>query len=287
MLPLELLQHFRSLDFGNQQEYEAWQRRNLKVLEVGLLLYPHMPLDRKETAPQQLRKIIRGALEKPMETGKNTETMQVLRSVVMSLACRSFDGTVSDTCHWADGFPLNLRLYQKLLESCFDLNEETSIIEELDEVLEVMKKTWVVLGINQILHNLCFAWVLFHRYVTTGQVDNDLLIASNNLLEEVQQDANATKDPAYLKIVSSTLNAILGWTEKRLLAYRDVFNPGNIEVMQNIVSLGVLSAKVLVEDISHEYRRKKKEVDVARYRVDSYVRSSMRTAFAQASSHTL
>lgn len=56
--------------------------------------------------------------------------------------------------------------------------------------------------------------------------------------------------------------------------------------MQNIVSLGVLSAKVLAEDISHEYRRKK-EVDVARDRVDSYVRSSMRTAFAQASSHTL
>ncbi|XP_024181170.1 protein unc-13 homolog [Rosa chinensis] len=281
VLPLELLQHFRSLDFANQQEYEAWQRRNLKVLEVGLLVYPHMPSDRKDTAPQQLRKIIRGALEKPMETGKNTETMQVLRSLVMSLACRSFDGTVSDTCHWADGFPLNLRLYQKLLESCFDLNEETSIIEELDEVLEVMKKTWVVLGINQILHNLCFAWVLFHRYVTTGQVDNDLLFAANNLLAEVQQDANATKDPSYLKIVSSTLNTILGWTERRLLAYRDVFNAGNIESMQNIVSLGVLSAKVLVEDISHEYRRKRKEVDVARDRVDTYIRSSIRTAFAQ------
>lgn len=281
VLPLELLQHFRSLDFPNQQEYEAWQRRNLKVLEVGLLLHPHMPSDRKDTAPQQLRKIIRGALEKPMETGKNTETMQVLRSVVMSLACRSFDGSVSDTCHWADGFPLNLRLYQKLLESCFDLNEETSIIEELDEVLELIKKTWVVLGINQILHNLCFAWVLFHRYVTTGQVDNDLLFASNNLLAEVQQDANATKDPSYLKIVSSTLNLILGWTEKRLLAYRDVFNSGNIESMQNIVSLGVLSAKVLVEDISHEYRRKRKEVDVACDRVDTYIRSSLRTAFAQ------
>ncbi|KAM5547604.1 protein unc-13 [Rosa sericea] len=281
VLPLELLQHFRSLDFANQQEYEAWQRRNLKVLEVGLLVYPHMLSHRKDTAPQQLRKIIRGALEKPMETGKNTETMQVLRSLVMSLACRSFDSTVSDTCHWADGFPLNLRLYQKLLESCFDLNEETSIIEELDEVLEVMKKTWVVLGINQILHNLCFAWVLFHRYVTTGQVDNDLLFAANNLLAEVQQDANATKDPSYLKIVSSTLNAILGWTEKRLLAYRDVFNTGNIESMQNIVSLGVLSAKVLVEDISHEYRRKRKEVDVAHDRVDTYIRSSIRTAFAQ------
>ncbi|KAI5320368.1 hypothetical protein L3X38_040076 [Prunus dulcis] len=281
VLPLELLQQFKSSDFPSQQEYEAWQRRNLKVLEAGLLLYPSLPLDKKDTAPQQLQKIIRGALEKPIETGKHNESMQVLRGVVMSLACRSFDGSVSDTCHWADGFPLNLRLYQMLLESCFDPNEETSVIEELDEVLDLIKKTWPVLGINQILHNLCFSWVLFHRYVTTGQVDNDLLSASSNLLEEVEQDANGTKDPSYLKILSSTLSSILGWAEKRLLAYRDIFHSGNIESMQNILSLGLLSAKILIEDISHEYRRKRKGVNVAHDRVDAYIRSSMRSAFAQ------
>lgn len=287
VLPLELLQQFKTSDFPSQQEYEAWQRRNLKVLEAGLLLYPSLPLDKKDTAPQQLQKIIRGALEKPIETGKHNESMQVLRSVVMSLACRSFDGSVSDTCHWVDGFPLNLRLYQMLLESCFDPNEETSVIEELDEVLDLIKKTWPVLGINQILHNLCFSWVLFHRYVTTGQVDNDLLSASSNLLEEVEQDANGTKDPSYLKILSSTLSSILGWAEKRLLAYRDIFHSGNIESMQNILSLGLLSAKILIEDISHEYRRKRKGVNVARDRVDAYIRSSMRSAFAQASSRII
>ncbi|XP_020417949.1 uncharacterized protein LOC18793656 [Prunus persica] len=99
VLPLELLQQFKSSDFPSQQEYEGWQRRNLKVLDAGLLLYPSLPLDKKDTAPQQLQKIIRGALEKPIETGKHNESMQVLRGVVMPLACRSFDGSVSDTCH--------------------------------------------------------------------------------------------------------------------------------------------------------------------------------------------
>ncbi|CAN6680976.1 unnamed protein product [Malus baccata var. baccata] len=287
VLPLELLQQFKSSDFPTQQEYEAWQRRNLRVLEAGLLLYPYLPLDKRDTAPQQLRKIIHGALDKPIETGKHTESMQLLYNVVMSLANRSVDGSVSETCHWADGFPLNLRLYQMLLESCFDPNEETSVVEELEEVFDLIKKTWVVLGINQMLHNLCFSWVLFHRYVTTGQVDNDLLLASSNLLAEVEQDAYGTKDPSYLKILSSTLSSILGWAEKRLLAYRDNFHSGNIEAMENILSLGLLSAKILVQDISHEYRRKRKETNVGYDRVDAYIRSSIRSAFAQASFHII
>ncbi|XP_048442414.1 protein unc-13 homolog isoform X2 [Pyrus x bretschneideri] len=281
VLPLELLQQFKSSDFPTQQEYEAWQRRNLRVLEAGLLLYPYLPLDKRDTAPQQLRKIIHGALDKPIETGKHTESMQVLYNVVMSLANRSVDGSVSKTCHWADGFPFNLRLYQMLLESCFDPNEETSVIEELEEVFDLIKKTWVVLGINQMLHNLCFSWVLFHRYVTTGQVDNDLLLASSNLLAEVEQDAYGTKDPSYLKILSSTLSSILGWAEKRLLAYRDNFHSGNIEAMENILSLGLLSAKILFQDISHEHRRKRKETNVGYDKVDAYTRSSIRLAFAQ------
>ncbi|KAL6582578.1 hypothetical protein OROMI_004656 [Orobanche minor] len=53
--------------------------------------------------------------------------------------------------------------------------------------------------------------------------------------------------------------------------------------MQTIVSIGgVVSAKILVEDISNECRRRRKnEVDVALSRIDTYIRSSLRTAFAQ------
>jgi hypothetical protein len=283
VLPLELLQQLKLLDFTDQQEYEMWQKRTMKVLEAGLLLHPHVPLDKSNPTSQRLQQILHGAMDRPIETGKNNESMQVLRSAVMSLASRS-DGSLSEICHWADGIPLNLRLYEMLLQACFDVNDETSIIDEIDELMEHIKKTWTILGMNQMLHNLCFTWVLFHRFVATGQVETDLLDAADGQLAEVAKDAKTTKDPQCSKILSSTLSSILGWAEKRLLAYHDTFDRGNAQTMQGIVSLGVLAAKILVEDISNEYRRKRKsEVDVARTRIETYIRSSLRTAFAQVS----
>ncbi|KAL6296368.1 hypothetical protein ACE6H2_004510 [Prunus campanulata] len=281
VVPLELLQQLKSSDFTDQQEYDAWRKRTLKILEAGLLLHPHLPLDKSNNTAQRLRQIIHGALDRPFETGINNETMQVLRSAVTTLASRSSDG-LYDSSHWADGLPLNLRLYERLLEACFDLHDETSVIDEVDELMEHIKKTWTILGMNQMLHNLCFTWVLFHRFVATGQVELDLLYAADSQLAEVAKDSKATKDPEYCKILSSTLTSILGWAEKRLLAYHDTFDSSNIDTMQAIVSLGVVAAKILIEDISNEYRRRRKsEVDVARNRIDTYIRSSLRTAFAQ------
>ncbi|KAK4365053.1 hypothetical protein RND71_016411 [Anisodus tanguticus] len=282
VLPLELLQQFKAADFTDQREYDAWQKRNLKMLEAGLLIHPHTPLDKSNTAAQRLRQIIQAALDRPIETGRNNESMQVLRTAVMGLANRSSDGSLFESCHWADGLPLNLRLYETLLEACFDVNEEASIIEEVDELMDLLKKTWGILALNQMLHNICFSWVLFNRYVATGQFENDLLDAADSQLAEVAKDAKTTKDPAYAKILNSTLTVMLGWAEKRLLAYHDTFDTGNIESMPTIVSIGVSAAKNLVEDISNEYRRRRKsEVDVAHSRIDTYIRSSLRTAFAQ------
>ncbi|XP_071722432.1 protein unc-13 homolog isoform X1 [Rutidosis leptorrhynchoides] len=281
VLPLELLQQLKASDFPNPAAYEAWQRRNLKLLEAGLLLYPHVPLEKDDNAPRRLQQIVRSGMEKSLDTGKVSESMQNLRTVVMTLSSRSFDGSAAEICHWADGFPLNLWIYQMLLEACFDVNDDTLLIEEVDEVLELVKKTWVILGMNQILHNLCFLWILFHRYVATGQVESDLLFAANNLILEVQKDAKVNKDNEYCKYLSSILSAILGWAEKRLLAYRDNFHSGNTELMESVVSLAVLSAKILVDDISNEYRKKRKDADVTHERVETYIKSSMRAAFSQ------
>ncbi|KAJ8541860.1 hypothetical protein K7X08_016726 [Anisodus acutangulus] len=278
VLPLELLQHFKSSEFPNPQEYEVWQRRNLKLLEAGLVLHPCLPLDETDTRPKQLQQIIHGALVKPMETSKHSESMQVLRNLGTSLACRSFDGSSPEICHWADGTPLNLRLYQILLEACFDVNDKTSVTEEVDEVLEIIKKTWVILGIDQMFHNICFSWVLFHRYVATSQVENDLLFAADNLLSEVAKDANAVN---FSQTLSSLLGLILGWAEKRLLVYHDSFYRDNIDIMQSFLSMDLSAAQILVEHSSGNYQKRSKEVDVAFSRVDSYIRASMTRTFSQ------
>ncbi|KAL9267914.1 unc-13-like protein, partial [Drosera capensis] len=279
VLPLELLQHFRPSDFTSQVECEAWQKRNLKILELGLLLHPHAPLSKSDPSAHRLKQMISGFLDKP--TWKTNDSMEVLRTVVMSLAGRSFGGSPSSECHWADGYPLNLRLYQMLLEVCFDINDETSIIEEVDEVLELIKKTWVVLGLNQWLHNICFLWILFHRYIESGETENDLSITASNLITEVEREPESATNLEYSEILIDILSVILGWAEKRLLTYHETFHSGNLEFMQSAASLGISAAKILAQYSSLENRKKRKEVDVARGRVEAYIRSSVRSAFAQ------
>jgi len=278
------MQQLKCPDFASEQEYEAWLKRNLKVLEAGLLLHPRLSLDKEDISALSLQQIIHGGLEKPMDIGKDNESMHALRKVVMSLACRSSQGSVTDICHWADGFPLNLRIYQTLLEACFDNHEESNVIEEVDEVLELIKTTWVILGLNEMLHNVCFSWTLFQRYVATGQVENDLLLASSNLLAEAEKDAKAIMDPFYSKSLSYALNLMLSWAEEKLLAYHDTFHDGNIESMQSVVSLAVSSAKILVGDISLVCSRMKKEADISCTRVENYITSSLHAVFIKAGS---
>lgn len=288
VLPLELLQHLRSSDFTTEREYEAWQRRNLKVLEAGLLVHPHFPLDKSLTAPQRLRQILHAASQKPIDAGKHSESMRVLSNLVSSLAFRSTDGSASDICHWADGIPLNLHLYKILIESCFDLNDGTSVVEEVDDVLDQVKKTWLILGIDQLFHNLCFFWVLFHQYVVTGETENNLIFAVDHLILELVEDAKRPKTihaSIYMKMLSSTLRLVLDWAEKKLSQYHEFFYRVNIDVMKSVVSLGVTAARTLV-DIAHEYGKQRKEVDVACSRVDAYIRSSVRSTFSQASIRT-
>ncbi|KAL8149233.1 hypothetical protein AgCh_006297 [Apium graveolens] len=281
VLPLELLQQLIASDFSSVREYEASQKRILKVLQAGILQHPHMPLDKTSTSTQKLREIIDRGLEKSIDTRRHSETMQALWNNVMSLACRSFDGSVSDICHWADGVPFNLRLYQTLLESCFDIDKTTSVIEEVDELLELIKKTWGILGINQAYHNLCLSLVLFDRYVATDEVENDLLFAAEKLLLEVENDAKGAKDPSYSKMLSFALSSVLSWTDRKLTAYHDTFYRGNIDVMQTVLSLNALTNDILVGDKSRDYRSKSTEVDISCDRIDNYIRSSVCSAFFQ------
>lgn len=285
VLPLELLKQLKITDFADQLEYDAWQSRLLKILEIGLLKYPHLPLDKSDNSALKLQQIIDGASDIPLETGRNSESIQALQSAVITLACRSSDGSPSESCHWADGFPLNLHLYEVLLDACFDNSEDGTIISEFDDLLNSIEKTWVILGINQKLHNLCFTWALFHHYVKNNQMNNSLLFMADCQLAEVVEDVKTSNDAVYSKVLSSIVSSVLGWAEKRLLAYHDTFNSDNVDIMECILSLGLSAARIQVEDISHEFRRKRREVNVTHNRIETYIRSSLRTVFAQVCQH--
>ncbi|CAH8368150.1 unnamed protein product [Eruca vesicaria subsp. sativa] len=284
ILPLELLRHVKTSEFGDVHEYQIWQRRQLKVLEAGLLLHPSIPLDKTNNFAMRLREIIRQSETKPIDTGKASETMSTLCNSVVSLACRN---TNPDVCHWSDGYPLNIHLYVALLQSIFDIRDETLVLDEIDELLELMKKTWSMLGITRPVHNLCFTWVLFHQYIVTSQMEPDLLGASHAMLAEVANDAKKSdREALYVKLLTSTLASMQGWTEKRLLSYHDYFQRGNVGLIENLLPLALSSSKIVGEDVTisqgnSQEKGDVKLVDSSGDRVDYYIRASIKNSFSK------
>ncbi|KAG5613818.1 hypothetical protein H5410_013642 [Solanum commersonii] len=250
ILPLELLRHLKPSEFNDPQEYHLWQKRQLRILDIGLLLHPSIPVEKDNASASRLLDIIQACEIKTIDTSKNSETMKSLCNAVVSLAWRSVDDTPSDTCRWADGFPLNIHIYTALLGSIFDLKDDTLVLNEVDELLELMKKTWSTLGITRSIHNLCFTWVLFEQYVVTNQVEPDLLGATLTMLTEVANDAKKLeRDPIYLKMLKSVLASMKRWCEKRLLNYHASFHAENIGLMENIIPLMFSASKILEEDV--------------------------------------
>ncbi|CAN6883396.1 unnamed protein product [Brassica oleracea] len=287
ILPLELLRHVKTSEFSEVHEYQIWQRRQLKVIEAGLLLHPSIPLEKTNNFAMRLREVIRQSETKPVDTGKTSEAMATLCNVVISLACRNTNTTASDVCHWADGYPLNIHLYVALLQSIFDVRDETLVLDEIDELLELMKKTWSMLGITRPVHNLCFTWVLFHQYIVTSQMEPDLLGASHAMLAEVANDAKKSdREALYVKLLTSTLASMQGWTEKRLLSYHDYFQRGNVGLIENLLPLALSSSRIVGEDVtisqgSSQEKGDVKLVDSSGERVDYYIRASIKNAFSK------
>ncbi|XP_072988364.1 protein unc-13 homolog [Typha latifolia] len=286
ILPLELLRQLKPSEFNDLQEYHQWQRRQLKILEAGLILHPSVPIDRAKSAALCLRDVIRSGDVKPIDTSKNSDAMRNLCNSVVSLAWHSSNGTPTDICHWADGYPVNIHLYLALLRSVFDLREETVVLDEVDELLELMKKTWSTLGINRMIHNVCFTWVFFQQYIVTGQVEPDLICAALAMLAEVANDAKrADQDSCYFKVLSSALVTMHEWAEKRMLDYHESFDKSSAGNLENVLCLVLSTVKIISEDVGSGVGSVELDtsgmITSSANRVEYYINSSMRNAFSK------
>uniref|UniRef100_A0ACD5WTX6 Uncharacterized protein n=1 Tax=Avena sativa TaxID=4498 RepID=A0ACD5WTX6_AVESA len=290
ILPLELLRQLKLPDFADNGEHHQWQLRQLKLLEAGLILHSSIPIDqRHSTSVLRLREVVQAAEARAIDTGKASDAMRALCDAVLALAWRS--APAGEACHWADGYPLNVLLYVSLLQAVFDLRDETVVLDEVDELLELIKRTWATLGINRMIHNVCFAWVLFQQYVATGQVEHDLAGAAIAMLAEVATDAKQEKprDAVDARVLSSALGAIRDWSEKRLLDYHEMYGNGiggtGTAAMESALSLALAAGQIIAENVPGMGISADRDGGglgcFSGDRVDYYVRYSLRSAFTK------
>ncbi|KAL8161950.1 hypothetical protein V2J09_013439 [Rumex salicifolius] len=306
ILPLELLRHLKPSEFNDNNEYHVWQRRQLRILEVGLILHPFAPLDRSLSPhAATLRALARSSDLRPLDTtSRNSDSLPALASSVLALAWHGSqqdhnrnqnNEAVGPVCHWADGYPFNIHIYVVLLQSVFDLKDETVVLDEVDELAELLKKTWSTLAITKPVHNVCFAWVFFTQFVATGRVEPDLLVAAYTLVGEITAEAGCTRrtSSVYEKLLASVLSCFVVWTEKQLVDYHvgcgsDVSKGTHGVVLENLVALVLLTRQILDEDVStagDDDGEADSPSPNTRWslfeenRVDFYIRSSLKNAF--------
>ncbi|KAG8391105.1 hypothetical protein BUALT_Bualt01G0153200 [Buddleja alternifolia] len=198
LIPLELLCCISRTEFSDKKSYIKWQKRQvsflsllhpfyitpysspifffllyvqLNMLEEGLVNYPVVGFGESGRKASDLRVLLAKIEESeslPSGTGdlQRTECLRSLRDIANPLAERPARGDLTgEICHWADGYHLNVKLYEKLLASVFDVLDEGKLTEEVEEMMELFKSTWRILGITETIHYTCYAWVLFRQVV--------------------------------------------------------------------------------------------------------------------------
>ncbi|XP_073002411.1 protein unc-13 homolog isoform X5 [Typha latifolia] len=163
-LLLELLSAICETDFPNERLHIQWRRRQANVLEELLMVSVNDDLNMQGTLKMFLSKL-RSIKDQGLNvSGGFADILTIVKQYVSKLLRMPGKfGLQGESYFWTGSYHFNLKLYEKLLCSIFDILEDGQIIEEADEILGVLKLTWPILGIIQKIHDTLYAWVLFYQ----------------------------------------------------------------------------------------------------------------------------
>ncbi|KAE9617131.1 hypothetical protein Lalb_Chr03g0032161 [Lupinus albus] len=295
LIPLELLCCVSCTEFSDKKAFIRWQKRQLKVLEEGLVHHPAVGFGESGRKTNELRILLAKIEESgflPSSTGElqRTECLRSMREIAIPHAERAARGDLTgQICHWADGYHFNVRLYEKLLLSVFDILDEGKLTEEVGEILELLKSTWRVLGITETIHYTCYAWVLFCQYVITSE-QGILLHAIEQLKKIPLMEQRGQQESLYLKslrskvegeqdmsFLQSFLTPIQRWTDKQLGDYHLHFSERPTK-MEKIVAVAMITRRLLLEEpetIMHYFPISDRD------QIELYISSSTKCAFSR------
>jgi len=302
LVPLELLMAVPRSEFPDKMQYVRWSKRQINLLLEGLLNHPFVEINPSDRSAIELRGLITKledseTLPSPAGPAQHAESLKGMRGVAITLAERAGRGDhTGEVCHWADGYHLNVRLYEKLLMSVFDILDEGQLVEEAEEILEMLKSTWRVLGITQTIHDTCYTWVLFRQYVLTGE--SALLQHATHQMKRIASDSQrSTQERFYImglrsivegpdgphefSYVQSVLIPIKQWADKQLQDYHLHFAdaPSKMEVL---VTVAMITGRLIADENEHSgvtRMTSAAEMAAVAKQAEDYICSSIKLAY--------
>lgn len=297
LVPLELLCCISRTEFSDKKAYLRWQKRQLNLLEEGLLNHPAVGFGESRRRANDLRVLLRKIEDSellPSSAGEvqRTECLRSLREICASLSERPVRGDLTgEVCHWADGYHLNVMLYEKLLLSVFDILDEGRLTEEVEAILELLKSTWRILGITETIHDTCYSWVLFRQFVITGE-QKMLQHATSQLRKIPLKEQRGPQERLHLKSLRSSVGEegsrdltfmqsfllpIQKWADKKLGDYHLNFSEGST-MMEEIVTVATVTRRLILEEPGQEVLS---NTDTDRDQIEAYISSSIKHEFAR------
>ncbi|KNA18539.1 hypothetical protein SOVF_069820 isoform A [Spinacia oleracea] len=166
-LVLGLIKSTSRSSFPNEKSYVKWKNRQANILEE-LCCLGHLT-EEYATIKHAIGKIRNAREWDLMSPSERTEVLHCIRDSASKIPHMPEVG--DERCDYPIGYHLKVRLYENLLSSVFDILEEGQILAEANEILMLVKMTWSILGITQIIHDALYSWVLFKQFVQTERED--------------------------------------------------------------------------------------------------------------------
>ncbi|WOL10032.1 hypothetical protein Cni_G18786 [Canna indica] len=253
-ISLHLLNVISSFDFPSERSYMRWLRRQANVLEEFLL---HSTSFLSDASMEQTKLVSRlRSIEEWASTDGCTETLKALKNWASELSSmpKKF-GIPHETYYWTWAYHFNIKLYERLLYSVFDVLDDGELLQEAEEILAVVRLTWPILGVTEKMHAALFAWVLFLQFIQTGELkllkltlvelhkalscqdDDAIELYTSSLSCSVLADGGTR----VLKLVDSVLFNIKIWSCNQLKDYHLHFDKDTSTTFENVVALAVLS----------------------------------------------
>ncbi|CAL9130600.1 unnamed protein product [Musa acuminata var. zebrina] len=254
-ITLQLLSAVCSSDFPNERSYVRWQKRQANILEELLL----RSISSISVTPANLSNLIsnlRNTEARACSITMLAETLKALRNYASELSSMPGKfGIAHETLYWTESYHFNIKLYERLLSSVFDVLEDGQLLQEAEEILAFLRLTWPILGITEKIHDALFAWVLFVQFVQTGELkllkltvvelhkalsceDGDMM---GQYTSSLSCSVVASGGRRVLNLVDSVIFNINMWCCNQLEDYHLHFNQDNCSTFQDLLALACLT----------------------------------------------